>query len=100
LIKGTEIDSPVVLEASSEKPHIVYPADGTTIAIDPDIPEDNQIIMFQFKPQSNQYEWILNNERTGIKDSIFLWKPEKGVHRLAIINNENTIVDSVVFIVK
>jgi len=99
-IKGTEIDSFVVLEASLEKPQIVYPVDGTTIAIDPDIPEDNQIIMFQFKPQSNQYEWILNNERTGIKDSIFLWKPEKGVHRLAIINNENTIVDSVVFIVK
>lgn len=99
-IKGTEMDSSVVLQSYSEKPQIVYPADGTTIAIDPDIPEDNQIVIFQFKPQSNNYEWVLNNERTGIKDSTFLWKPEKGVHRVGIINNENLTVDSVVFIVK
>ncbi|WP_353684937.1 hypothetical protein V4D30_03855 [Thermodesulfovibrio sp. 3907-1M] len=99
-VKGTEMDSSIVVEDFSEKPRIVYPVDGAVIAIDPDIPEDNQIVTFQFKPKSNKYERVLNDEKTGIKNSFFLWKPEKGVHKIAIINSENTIVDSVEFVVK
>lgn len=100
-VKGTEIENLVFAKENSEDyPKIIYPLEDTVIAVDPDIPEDNQYVIFQYKYQSESYEWIINNEKTGIKTPLFFWKPEPGRHRLAIMNSENLIIDSVEFTVK
>lgn len=100
-LKGTEVDFLLTRkEDSNDSPKIIYPLEDTVIAIDPDIPEENQYVTFQYKPTSGNYEWIINNEKTGIKKSFFTWKPEAGKHKISIINNENFLVDSIEVIVK
>jgi penicillin-binding protein 1C len=99
-IKGTEPASTVRLNELHQKARITYPADGTLIALDLEIPEDLQRIPFQFKPALQRYEWVLNDKRTGSSDPLFLRKPEKGCFRLSIVDKEARVIDSVVFTVK
>jgi len=98
--EGTEPLSPVRADSHYRKPRIIYPAQETLISIDPEIPEDQQRVPFRFKPDSNHYEWVLNNHRVGSRDPFFLWKPERGRYVLSIVDQHNQILDSVEFQVR
>jgi penicillin-binding protein 1C len=99
-IKGTEPVLEVRLNTSQQKPHIVYPADEMFISIDPEIPDELQRVPFRFQPSTLQYEWVLNDKKTGIFNSLFLWKPERGRYELSIVDKQNRVLDSVGFVVR
>lgn len=99
-IKGTEPVVEVRLNTSQQKPHIVYPTDEMFISIDPEIPDELQRVPFRFQPSTRQYEWVLNDKKTGISNPLFLWKPERGRYELSIVDKQNRVLDSVGFVVR
>lgn len=80
-------------------PQIVYPSDGTIIALDPDIPEDNQAVFFQASG-SGDFQWHLNNLKIAGAEQQVLWKPEQGTYVLAVKNKNNSVLDAVEFEVR
>jgi penicillin-binding protein 1C len=99
-IEGTEPLLEVRLNTSQQKPHIIYPADETLISIDPEIPDELQRVPFKFQPSTREYEWVLNNKKTGVSSPLFLWKPERGRYELSIVDKQNYVLDSVGFVVR
>lgn len=100
-LKGTEIEHVLTLKDSGQdSPKIVYPSSDTIIAIDPDIPEENQYVTLSYKPLTEKYEWVINGEKTGRKTPQFLWQPKPGSYRINIADSEDKLIDSVEFTVK
>lgn len=97
--KGTEPFA-AVLRASQVKPGIVYPADGTIIALDPDIPDEYQRVFFEAGGSGLPFRWVLNGEYLGSVQSDTFWRPREGRYLLALADEKNTVVDSVRFEVR
>lgn len=99
-IEGTEPVTSVELSTVHAKPRIIYPTQETLIAIDPEIPDSLQRVPFRFEPKSHRFEWMLNKEKIGVNESVYLWKPKPGTHELAIVDEDGYILDSVTFLVR
>jgi penicillin-binding protein 1C len=81
-------------------PRIVYPTVGIIIALDPDIPPDDQRIFFEASPAKNDLEWSLDGQIIGKGASLTPWAPRKGKHVLKLMENGQTELDSVDFEVR
>jgi penicillin-binding protein 1C len=79
---------------------ISYPAAGTVIALDPDIPAASQRVFFEAEPGGSDLRWLLDGDPAGSADSLVLWSPLKGKHHLALIDPAEQILDSVEFEVR
>ncbi len=106
-IKGTEPTSlvtgetTVFLDIIHGISHITYPPNGAIIALDPDIPEENQRIFFETQTSNEEFEWVLDGKNVGgISYPIVLWNPKHGKHLLSLVDKQNRIVDSVEFEVR
>lgn len=98
-IDGTE---PATVRAGSRQlhPKIVYPVDGTAMALDPDIPQDRQKIFFDAKPQDPRLQWLLNGKPIGDAGKTVSWPAQSGNYSLALVDQEQRVVDRVSFSVK
>ena len=104
-IQGTE---PVSLqpettaqtETSLSMQRIVYPAQGMIIAMDPDIPEDQQRVFFEADASGDLLRWRLNSTEIGRASEIISWKPVPGTYTISLIDAQDAIIDSVCFHVK
>jgi penicillin-binding protein 1C len=105
-IEGTEpahlmaSGTPGILNTKYETPHIIYPSDGTVIAIDPDIPKESDVLFFEAENGSGEFSWILNNEEIGASRDMVAWSPNPGKYRLSLVDKENQVVNSVKFEVR
>ena len=98
-LKGTET---LMVKAASDQSNfrIVYPTSGTIIALDPEIPEDQQKLFFECQPRGNKLQWRLDGESAGPAGSLLLWSPQRGQHTLALIDETGRVLDSVSFEVR
>jgi penicillin-binding protein 1C len=98
-IRGTE--TPSVQRAFDKAGfRIAYPTSGTIIALDPDIPWDQQKLFFESQPPSDSCAWILDGRNLGSAGSVLLWTPEKGKHTLALADRTGRSWDTVTFEVR
>ncbi len=98
-IRGTETE--VVQPAADQTAfRIAYPAAGTIVALDPDIPPEDQKVFFEAEPEGNTLSWILDDQPLGAAASVLLWTPVKGRHTLALVDTAGRIVDSINFEVR
>ncbi|MBM3789504.1 MAG: penicillin-binding protein 1C [Acidobacteria bacterium] len=79
---------------------IAYPADGTMVALDPDIPQEDQKLFFEADPPSAELRWVLNGQDLGPAGSLRLWSPQRGNYSLSLVDGSNRSVDSVTFFVR
>lgn len=79
---------------------IVYPPSGTIIALDPDIPPEHQKIFFISGAKGRDLRWILNDTTIGTVEAPLFWMPKVGNHLLAIVDQEDRMIDSVHFEVR
>jgi penicillin-binding protein 1C len=79
---------------------IVSPADGETIAWDPDIPGDRQKLFFEAQPQSQELTWELDGKSIGTAERLVFWTPIAGQHALKLLSPSGAIIDSIHFAVK
>jgi penicillin-binding protein 1C len=98
-LRGTETTS-LAPSAARANFRIVYPAAGTVIALDPDIPHDDQRIFFEAQPESTGLRWLLDGNDLGLPGSLRLWKPERGRHRLTLADASGRTLDAVEFEVR
>ncbi len=80
--------------------HIVYPTNGMIVALDPDIPVDQQILVFESRPVDPSLRWILDGNDFGPAKPDAVWSPVQGKHTLALLDASRHVVDSVSFEVR
>jgi penicillin-binding protein 1C len=97
--RGTETELVETADAPANV-RIAYPATGTVVALDPDIPPDRQRLFFETEPRDPRLVWVLDGARIGTAGAICLWTPRGGKFRLALEDPEKGIVDSVEFEVR
>ncbi len=98
-IRGTEIPD-IQSAAGAEGVRITYPAEGTVVALDPDIPAGQQSLFFEAEPSDASCSWILDGRQLGPAGSLVLWTPAKGRHTLALVDRASRVLDTVNFEVR
>ena len=78
--------------------HIAYPATGTIIAIDPDIPLRHQRVQFNSKGAAD-VAWTIDGGSIGNGLDIG-WAPTGGRHKLVLTDLQGNELDSVSFEVR
>lgn len=98
-LQGTETTR-VVLPADEQRmPKIVYPADGTIVAVDPDIPAGRQRLFFlAHGPQG--LRWQLDGAILGTAGHRAGWQPLRGKHELVLLDGTGRALDRVTFTVR
>jgi len=77
---------------------ILYPPSGAVLALDPDIPEENQRVSFLARAPKGAV-WILDGRAAG-RAASHVWAPVRGEHVLSLADAETKILDTVRFHVK
>jgi penicillin-binding protein 1C len=98
-IRGTQPSVPLGLTGRTFQ-RIQYPAPGTIITLDPDIPGAQQRVIFSAHERSKNHQWILNGKRLRSAGAALAWKPKRGKHVLALADREGMVLDSVSFEVR
>jgi penicillin-binding protein 1C len=80
-------------------PRILSPANGTIIALDPDIPPARQRVLFESVANGRSLRWLLNGTDMGPATRATAWPPRPGRHTLALAESGRPI-DAVSFEVR
>jgi penicillin-binding protein 1C len=80
--------------------HIVYPASGTIIALDPDIPFERQRVGFSAAAARGDLDWEIDGRKLGRAARAASWFPLPGRHVLRIVDARGAAVDAVEFEVR
>jgi len=99
-VAGTEMS--VVRAATADTlARIIYPANGSIIALDPDIPPARQRIPLRLSaPPGEDWQWRMDRQALARASARTLWLPQPGRHQLALENAKGEIIDSVIFDVR
>ena len=99
-IKGTEVTNISVANTSLEAARIVYPANGTIIALDQDIPKDRQVVFFEVGGNNNKFRLLLDGNEIADSQNLTKWHPTGGRHKLTLFDDRSKEIGSVVFQVR
>jgi hypothetical protein len=81
-------------------PRIESPAAGAIYAIDPDIPRERQRITLSARGAQQGSSFLLEDGRRAPADAPYLWLPQPGVRRIALVDTDGKELDSVRFEVR
>jgi penicillin-binding protein 1C len=84
-LDGTESAVVEVVPAMRRAPRIVYPADGSIIATDPDIPVQLEKVIFRAQGGS-ALRWRLDGADLGSAGDAAAWRPLTGEHRIELVD--------------
>jgi penicillin-binding protein 1C len=84
-LAGTESALIESVPAARRAPRIVYPADGSIIATDPDIPAQLERVVFRAQAGAG-LRWRLDGADLGAADESAAWRPTGGEHRLELVD--------------
>ena len=99
-ISGTEMR--VVKAAQAQAlASIAYPANGSIIALDPDIPPSRQRIPLRLSTRSGRgWQWQLDGHPLARSDRPQSWLPMPGTHHLSLHDAQGQLLDEVSFEVR
>ncbi len=98
-LSGTETDK-ISLDTDLTDGKITYPADGAILALDPDIPENHQMVLFSAVPESRKWTWVVNGIDIASDTATVRWKTRSGRHILNLLDGARQVVDAVTFEVR
>jgi penicillin-binding protein 1C len=99
-LEGTEPAVEAVAIARGGRVRIRYPADGTIVALDPDIPGDRQLLFFEAQGTQEGHTWRLDGRPFGPAGPLVPWIPEGGSHVLSLLDAQHRVADTVAFSVR
>ena len=73
-------------------PRILAPADGSIVALDPDIPPSHQRL--RFRAQGADARWRMDGKPLG-RGSELAWLPWPGRHQVQLVDARGTVLDSI-----
>jgi penicillin-binding protein 1C len=98
-VRGSET-SMVELPAPGQRlPKIVYPADSSLIALDPDFPDRLQRVRFRAQG-GDGLAWVLDGEKAGAAELEAGWAPVPGRHEVKLVEGSGRTVASARFEVR
>jgi len=98
-VRGTETARVEALAVPERAPKILYPAERSLIALDPDIPSPLQRV--DFRAQAGQgLRWRLDGKALGPADQDVAWTPTAGEHELMLVDGGGRSVAAVRFEVR
>jgi penicillin-binding protein 1C len=89
-LNGTETPEVVLVADHQRAPRILYPADASILALDPDIPQDRQRVVFEAQAAQGLH-WQLNGQLLGPADRSYSWQPTPGEHELILTDGAKAI---------
>ncbi|MGO4378797.1 penicillin-binding protein 1C [Pseudoduganella sp. RAF19] len=89
-LNGTETPEVVLVAEHQRAPRILYPADASILALDPDIPQDRQRVVFEAQAAQG-LQWQLNGQLLGPADRSYSWQPTPGEHELILTDGAKAI---------
>ncbi len=92
-LAGTESAQIVLVTDAQREPKILYPAESTIIALDPDIPEAQQRVFFQAQAGKG-LGWRLDGAELGQASADYAWYPTPGKHQLLLVDAEARVIAS------
>lgn len=98
-LRGTEVAEVVAKPDLHAAARIVYPAEGSVLAIDPDIPQDSQRIRFEASAPEDGLTWLVNGDAIDTRGE-FGWAPVPGRHELTLVDASGRVLDRVHFAVR
>ena len=99
-LDGTQSDQIVALNSPQKLARIISPANGMTIAVDPDIPRRSQAVPVIAEGVAPGMTIKLNDSVLGSANSTILWTPGSGTHRLVLQDRDGQAVDKIAFTVR
>ena len=84
-LRGTETTLVEAVAPERRAPKILYPVDGSILATDPDIPPERERVLFQAQA-AHGLRWRLDNAEAGAADTVLVWRPLPGSHRLDLLD--------------
>jgi penicillin-binding protein 1C len=96
-ISGTEPTGPIASAEAS--PRVLSPVRGSLIAIDPDIPQEDQAVVFE-ADASKGLSWRLNGQPLGGADKPLEWRPSPGRWSLELVDAGGRALDAAAFEVR
>jgi penicillin-binding protein 1C len=99
-VHGSEM---TVVRASSTESlaHISYPAEGSIIALDPDIPPQRQRVPLRLSAMASKgWVWRMDQKVIGKATAPLMWLPQPGRHRLSLESGLGETLSSVSFEVR
>jgi len=98
-LRGTEAaEIRLPTRSDGQRARIVYPADGTLLALDPDIPPANQRVFFEIA--GPQGEYLLRLDQNALTQPETGWQPQPGRHRLVLLDAQGAVMDEAEFEVR
>lgn len=98
-MKGTESENVAPLRKTRDNLRILYPVQGTIIAMDPDIPHGREMVFFEAEKQAEEPVWVLDGNRLD-SGRVIGWAPMAGRHSLSIVGPDGKIIDMINFEVR
>jgi len=94
-LAGTETPLVALVQDSDagQPPAIVYPAPGSVIAIDPDIPAGRERVTFHAQAAQG-LTWRLNGKPLAGANTDYSWPPQPGSHELALVDGADKVIAS------
>jgi len=99
-LAGTEADVVRLAEAATMAPRIASPANGVIIALDPDIPYENQVVFFAARPAQAGARFVLDGQPLASAAVRHPWRPTAGLHTLVLAGPGGKVYDRVAFSVR
>jgi penicillin-binding protein 1C len=99
-LEGTELSRVEVLARGPASARIARPANGTTIALDPDIPPANQYVVVEGRGADASLALFLDGRPLGSAERPRRWRPVPGDHRLELRTAEGDVRDAALFTVR
>ncbi|MEO5340154.1 MAG: penicillin-binding protein 1C [Magnetococcus sp. MYC-9] len=96
-LAGTEMAVVALGDADSRPSRILYPGDGTILALDPDIPEQHQRLFVRMEPFNARLHWRMDEHPLEPQEG---WLLTQGRHRLTLLDADAQVVDTVHFTVR
>lgn len=97
-LKGTEVGKiKFHTDAATRQARITYPANGSVLALDPDIPVNRQVVFFESTQDEKKVIWRLNGVILVTQRG---WMPVPGRHSLALLHVDGEVRDEVHFEVR
>lgn len=86
--------------ASSQPLRLIYPTKGMIIALDPEIPDEQQRVPLIYSGKSSgEIYWRINQSEKVAPQGKVLWKPILGKHKIELMNKDR-VVEAVEVIVR
>ena len=88
-MRGTETALVKLVPHAEREAAIVYPGESSILAIDPDIPDEVERVVFRAQAGKG-LAWRLNGNALGPAED-YAWRPVNGAHELALVDADGKV---------